>query len=456
MKLINNISMRIVIPLFLFILISLLAIYSTHTDYEKSNRNLMKSSSNNIKNNLILMQSALNSLLLNKNKGSVRSLISNLGSNYNYKKVLLFDNNGIVIFSNINKYMGNSFKKITTDTSATVFKNIQNNMMIKIFISKDKKYIIGLCPITFSGYPKITGILYLQYDLDEIQTINHCFFKKIIIDRILEYFFLFLILSLVFYFLITKRANKIIYAINNFSKGKKDAHSNVIGSDELGKISYNFNIMTATISKNNETIKSQSEKLSKNLIDIANILANVVEYKDQYTAGHSRNVAYLACEIAKNMKLDDERIMNLNIAGLLHDIGKISVPIEILSKPEKLTKDEYEIIKTHSLTGYNLIRPIEFHPSIARSILEHHERIDGSGYPNGKKGNDLLLESKILAVADAVEAMSLDRPYRDALGIEAALDEVSKKKGILFDKEVVNACINLFKEKDIKFYFKKK
>jgi HD-GYP domain-containing protein (c-di-GMP phosphodiesterase class II) len=151
------------------------------------------------------------------------------------------------------------------------------------------------------------------------------------------------------------------------------------------------------------------------------------------------------------MILSPDKIEGIRIASLIHDIGKISIPAEILSKPTKLTDMEFNLIKDHPKIGYDILRKIDFPWPLAELILQHHERRDGSGYPSGLKGDEILLEAKIIALADVVEAMSSHRPYRPALGIDRALEEISQNKGIFYDPEVVDACIRLFKEKRYKF-----
>ncbi len=177
----------------------------------------------------------------------------------------------------------------------------------------------------------------------------------------------------------------------------------------------------------------------------------VVEMRDPYTAGHQRRVADLARSIASEMGLSKDQIDGIRTAGLIHDIGKISVPAEILSRPEKLTNLAFELIKTHAQSGYDILKDIEFPWPIARIVHEHHERMDGSGYPNGLTGDEIFLESRILAVADVVEAIASHRPYRPALGIEKALEEISQNRDILYDPEVVDACLRLFEEKGFKW-----
>ncbi len=188
-------------------------------------------------------------------------------------------------------------------------------------------------------------------------------------------------------------------------------------------------------------------KLQSALTGTIKTLATVVESRDPYTAGHQVRVAELAVEIASEMRLEADRIEGIRMAGVIHDVGKVTVPAEILSKPTRLKKAEFELIKDHPQIGYEMVKDIAFPWPIATIILEHHERMDGSGYPKGLAGEDLLLESRILTVADVVEAMASHRPYRPALGIEAALAEIEKNKGTLFDASVVAACLSLFRDK---------
>jgi len=168
--------------------------------------------------------------------------------------------------------------------------------------------------------------------------------------------------------------------------------------------------------------------------------------RDPYTAGHQRRVAELASAIAKEMRLPKEKIEGIHMAGLIHDIGKIAVPAEILSKPSKLSKMEMDLIKAHSQVGYELLKEIDFPWPVANIVLQHHERLDGVGYPQGLKGDEILLEARILAVADVVEAMASHRPYRPALGLDAALDEIKQGKGKLYEPAAVDACLVLFEK----------
>lgn len=180
-------------------------------------------------------------------------------------------------------------------------------------------------------------------------------------------------------------------------------------------------------------------------------IAYTIETRDPYTAGHQRRVTKLACTIGEEMGLSKNQIEGLRMSGELHDIGKIHVPAEILSKPGQISDAEYTIIKTHAQVGHDILKTIEFPWPIAKIVLQHHERIDGSGYPYGLKGEEILLEAKILAVADVLEAMATHRPYRPALTVEESLEEISNNRGILYDPEVVDICLKLFKEKKFKF-----
>ena len=200
-----------------------------------------------------------------------------------------------------------------------------------------------------------------------------------------------------------------------------------------------------------EALRKGLDKLRTTLKASIDSLASAIEMRDPYTAGHQERVTRLARAIGEEMGLDGERLEAIEIAGAIHDIGKLYVPAEILSKPTKLTEIEYALIKMHAQAGFTILSKIDFPWPIADIVHQHHEYLNGSGYPQGLHGKDILLESKILCVADVVEAMSSHRPYRPALGIQAALDEISQKRGLLYDREVVDACSRLFREKKFKF-----
>lgn len=212
--------------------------------------------------------------------------------------------------------------------------------------------------------------------------------------------------------------------------------------------------MLAGIIKRKQTedeIQQNLHNLRKAIEGSIKLTALMVEAKDPYTAGHQRRVSILSCAIAKEMNLSEEQIEGTKIAGLIHDLGKISIPSEILSKPGRITDIEFSLIKNHPQIGYNILKATEFPWPIAQIVLQHHERMDGSGYPSGLSGEKILIEARILGLADVVEAISSHRPYRPALGIDKALEEISKKRGILYDPKVVDACLTLFTKKGFKF-----
>ncbi|MBN1828020.1 MAG: PAS domain S-box protein, partial [Deltaproteobacteria bacterium] len=198
-----------------------------------------------------------------------------------------------------------------------------------------------------------------------------------------------------------------------------------------------------------ELIKT-TERLRRSLASTVHAISMAVEVKDPYTAGHQTRTTDLAGAIAKEMGFGEDRADFVRMAARIHDIGKIAIPAEILNKPRKLTDIEFSMIKLHPRCGYDILKDIEFSWPVADVILQHHERLDGSGYPEGLKGEDILLEARILAVADVVEAVASHRPYRPALGIEAALEEIANNRGILYDSEVTDACLRLFNRKDYK------
>jgi putative nucleotidyltransferase with HDIG domain len=196
-----------------------------------------------------------------------------------------------------------------------------------------------------------------------------------------------------------------------------------------------------------EKLEQTLEILKRAVGTTIQILVYALESRDPYTAGHQSRSANLASAIATEMGLDQDKIEGIHMAGIVHDIGKITIPAEILIKPTKLTNLEFSLIKQHSRNGYEMLKNVESPWSLAEIVYQHHERMDGSGYPRNLKGDEILLESRIMVVADVVEAMASHRPYRPALGIEAALEEIEKNKGILYDDAVVDACLILFREK---------
>ena len=200
-----------------------------------------------------------------------------------------------------------------------------------------------------------------------------------------------------------------------------------------------------------QDLEQSLQGLQKSLDGTIAAIAIIVESRDPYTSGHQQRVTTLACTIAREMGLAENRIDGIRMAATIHDIGKISVPSEILSKPGKLGETEFELIKRHPQVGYDILKEVKFPCQVARIVLQHHERMDGSGYPAGLSGENILLEARILSVADVVEAIASHRPYRPALGIDEALAEISLNKEILYDPEVVDACLRLFADKGFVF-----
>lgn len=240
-----------------------------------------------------------------------------------------------------------------------------------------------------------------------------------------------------------------------------DSNGKVIGASKIARdITQQKEQAQILIEANNELLFQNkekakleivnAEKLYRSLMETIGIARQLVELRDPYTAGHEKHVGDLAKAIAAQMGFDINRQEGLMIAGYLHDIGKIIVPVEILCKPGKITVAEFDLIKGHVQAGYDLLKNVTFPWDISRSVLEHHERLDGSGYPNHLRADQISIEGRILAVADVVEAMSSYRPYRPALGLEVALAEIERGRGSVYDELVVDACLKLFREKKYK------
>lgn len=200
-----------------------------------------------------------------------------------------------------------------------------------------------------------------------------------------------------------------------------------------------------------EAIEDSLRKVQKTLNGTVSAIASLIENRDPYTAGHQRRVVKISTAIAEEMGLSQNLIDGLRVIGFLHDIGKMAVPAEILCKPGKLNEYEFNIIKAHPQIAFDILKEIEFPWPVAKAVLQHHERLDGSGYPAGLSGKAIILEARILAVADVTEAIISHRPYRPALGLEIALEEISQNSGVLYDQDVVNGCLTLLREKNFDF-----
>jgi putative nucleotidyltransferase with HDIG domain len=200
-----------------------------------------------------------------------------------------------------------------------------------------------------------------------------------------------------------------------------------------------------------EQLQQRNIQLENSMKATVETMARIVECRDPYTSGHQKRTSVLAEAIAKEMELPEKRVEGIRIAAMIHDMGKINIPSEILTKPARLTDIEYRMIKQHPTIAFDILEDVEFPWPLANIILQHHERMDGSGYPKGLSGDEILLEARILAVADVVEAMSSHRPYRPGHGIDVTLEEIESKKGLLYDENAASACLVLFRQKGFSF-----
>ena len=205
-----------------------------------------------------------------------------------------------------------------------------------------------------------------------------------------------------------------------------------------------FDTLEERVREQTAELRTSLDKLGRAVEGTIQALATMVEARDRYTAGHQVRVADLACEIAREMGVMESRLTVIRIAGLIHDVGKVCVPTEILNKPAPLSPLEFQIVKQHPKAAYDVLEKIEFPWPVADIVLQHHERMDGSGYPSGLRGDQIFPEARILGVSDVVEAMSSHRPYRAALGTERGLEAVREGRGRLYDPQVVDACLRVF------------
>jgi putative two-component system response regulator len=235
--------------------------------------------------------------------------------------------------------------------------------------------------------------------------------------------------------------NRVLISVSNALRRRQLELSNRAYRDNLERM----------VKDRTASLEHITQAMRKTIDGIIYTIALTVETRDPYTAGHQRRVADLARAIAQEMKISEESVEGTYFAGLIHDLGKISVPAEILSKPGLLSNNEFNLIKEHPQTGYDILKEIDFPWPIADIVYQHHERIDGMGYPGGLKKEDILIEARIIAVADVVEAIASHRPYRPSLGIDLALKEISENAGLLYDETVVPLCVSLFSEKGFHF-----
>jgi putative nucleotidyltransferase with HDIG domain len=203
--------------------------------------------------------------------------------------------------------------------------------------------------------------------------------------------------------------------------------------------------------RTSDELRRSEERLRRTLENSVYALAAMAEQRDPYTAGHQKRVAELSCEIARDLGLPEEKVEGIRIGALVHDVGKIGIPFELLTKPSLLTEVEFAVVRTHPAVGHSVLKTMDFPWAVADIALQHHEHLDGSGYPAGLCGEAICLEARIVRVADVVEAMACHRPYRPALGLGAALEHISRESGVLYDPGAADACLRLFYEKGFRF-----
>jgi HD-GYP domain-containing protein (c-di-GMP phosphodiesterase class II) len=330
------------------------------------------------------------------------------------------------------------------------------------------------------------GTLYIQSDLNELYSLILWYLFTVFIIILLSIAIAFVLMSRL-QKIITKPLSEMADVMNTIS-GEKNYSARVAiqSQDEVGILGEEFNEMLSQI-QNRDTelelhrehlqdlVTRRTEELARTNIDLQQelterrhvedelqltleslrnavgvtiqVLVSAVEVRDPYTAGHQIRSADLARAIATDIGLCQDKIEGIRMAGSIHDIGKLSIPAEILSKPTKLTEIEFSLIKEHARSGYEMLKNVESPWPLAQIVYQHHERMNGSGYPRNLKGDEILMESRILAVADVVEAIASHRPYRPGFGIDAALEEIEKNKGILYDNAVVDTCLRLFRAK---------
>jgi len=296
---------------------------------------------------------------------------------------------------------------------------------------KNQRVDIILCDVNM---PEESGIDFIQYALTEYPDTAAIMVTAADDPVMAETAF-----SLGAYGYITKPfgPHEVVISVSNALRRRRLEIENRLNRENLEQM----------VAKRTDELGDMLKKLQKAMDGIIQAMAATVEMRDPYTAGHQRRVSDLSGAIAEEMGLSEDQIYGIKMTGDIHDLGKISVPAEILSKPTRLTDIEFSLIKTHPEVGYEILKDIEFPWPVAEIVVQHHEKVDGSGYPRGLSGDGISREARIMTVADVVEAMASHRPYRPALGIDAALDEVKKNRGVLYDPDAVDACLKIFKEK---------
>ena len=261
-----------------------------------------------------------------------------------------------------------------------------------------------------------------------------------------------LTIFLSFRLLVLRRLGQSVDALRLFEGGDLSSRVRVSRArDELSALETGINSMAAQVEETVSQIAASLERTEQVLETTVKVLASTAAARDPYTEAHQRRVAELAVKIGTRLSLSDDELKGLRVSAFLHDIGKIAVPVEILTKSKHLTEVEFSIIKSHPVVAYDILRDVQFPWPVACIIRQHHERLDGSGYPDGISGDAILTEARILGVADVVEAITSDRPYRPGLGMDKALDEIKSKQSVAYDARVVEACVEVCSDPDFSF-----
>ena len=378
--------------------------------------------------------------------------------------VIYMDANKISeIFTNFAEYMGDSTKLTVMDERGTYLTYYNQSVISRRDVNDEFPLIQKSIEDKTGSYRSVkenalVNIVYLDTFkwYVAIYTSMDYISKPITSINNLLYVFAFLILGLsVFFFVKSKSISTSILEFskqsNKIAAGNYDLSLSPQKFRELQILGGDFEKMNSEIVNRDQQLRKMNQSLVLRLSQTIGAISKISELKDVYTAGHQRKVAELACAIAQELGLSDEKISNISSGALIHDIGKISVASDILNKPGKISTLEYQVLQTHAESGYEIVKEIDFPPQVLEMIHQHHERLDGSGYPQKLVGEQIILESRILAVADVVDAMTSHRPYRPALGIDAALEEISLYRGKKYDCAVVDACVTLFREKGFQF-----
>lgn len=319
-------------------------------------------------------------------------------------------------------------------------------------VQQREKSIIALTPIYATGQTTPQFFSYVEMDTSAAlaeKTANLGLFITGSVGTLLATSF---IIFLSFRLLVLRRLSRSVDALGRFEGGDLSSQVPVYRSrDEVFALEKGINSMAARVERTVAELSASLNRTEQTLEATVKVLANAVAIRDLYTEAHQRRVAELAVRIGERLSLSDDELKGLRVSAFLHDIGKIAVPVEILTKPKRLTGVEFSIIQNHPLVAYDILRDVPFPWPVARIIRQHHERLDGSGYPDGISGDAILVEARILAVADVVEAMTSDRPYRPGLGMDRALEEIKSKRCVAYDSRVVDACIAICSDPDFEF-----